>query len=98
MPNNYGHRRGVKPCFLKLILFYIVVSRLQDAFYHLKNLNYFLRCDQSKSGLKIGSLWEGKTKTVKKDYLFYPFMALTKTNYIMNSLTNIVTFSDKGDN
>ena len=34
----------------------------------LKNLNYFLRYDQSKSSGIIESLWEGKTKTAKKDY------------------------------
>ena len=34
----------------------------------LENSNYFLSYDQLKSGRIIGALWEGKTKTAKKDY------------------------------
>ena len=59
---------GGKPCFYKLILSYRVFSKLQDALYRLRKFKLFLRYDQSKSGHIIGSLWEGKTKTAKKDY------------------------------
>ena len=33
-----------------------------------KNSNYFSRYDPSKLSRIIGFLWEGKTKTSKKDY------------------------------
>ena len=59
---------GVNHVFYKLILFYRVFTKLQVGFYRFKKLIYFLRYEQSKLGRITGSLWEGKTKTAKKDY------------------------------
>ena len=42
--------------------------RFKLLFTVLKNSNYFLWYDQSKSGCITGSLWKGKTKTEKLDY------------------------------
>ena len=57
-----GHR-GFNHVFYKLILFYRVLTKFQDAFYRFKKLKLFLRDDWSKSGRLTGFLLEGKTKT-----------------------------------
>ena len=60
---------GVKPYFLQVDLFFIkFLLSFKMLFTVLKNSNYFLRYDQSKSSRTTGSLWEGETKTAKKEY------------------------------
>ena len=65
-----GELEGINLFFYNLILFYRVLTKLQDGFYILLKLEFFLRYSRSKSEASIRSLWEGQTITsnCKKDY------------------------------
>ena len=82
-----GHRR-VSHEFYKLILLKRVFTKLQVAFYHLKNSNKFLIYIQSKLGGITDSLWEEKPKTAKKTFLFEIYLLL----HFLSNLHQIFTF------
>ena len=46
-----------------LILFNVVFTKLQDAFYRFKRIKIISICSRSKSDTTTGSLWKEQTKT-----------------------------------